>query len=64
MLVLTRKSGEKIHIGADIVVTVLEINGNKVRIGFDAPGDIAILRAELRAAEATDRPVLVQNGSQ
>ena len=47
MLVLTRKSGEKIHIGPDITITVLDIQGNKIRIGIDAPEDIAVLRSEL-----------------
>lgn len=47
MLVLTRKPGEKIHIGPDITVTVLEAVGNKIRIGIDAPQDVKVLRAEL-----------------
>jgi len=47
MLVLTRKEGEKIHIGADIILTVLEVKGNRVRLGIDAPGDGRVLRAEL-----------------
>jgi carbon storage regulator len=47
MLVLTRKPGEKIHIGPDITLTVLEVHGNKVRLGIEAPEDVAILRAEL-----------------
>jgi carbon storage regulator len=49
MLVLTRKLLERIHIGDSVVVTVLEIRGNKVRIGIDAPNEIAVLRAELLA---------------
>jgi len=48
MLVLSRKPGEKIHIGSDIVVTVLEVTGRLVRIGIDAPKNIGILRAEIR----------------
>ena len=48
MLVLSRKSTESIHIGDSIVVTVLEIRGNKVRIGIDAPKEIHVLRSELR----------------
>ena len=47
MLVLGRKLGEKIHIGSDITITVLEGRGNKIRIGIEAPEDVAILRAEL-----------------
>jgi carbon storage regulator len=49
MLVLTRKSLERIHIGDSVVVTVLEIRGTKVRIGIDAPNEIPVLRAELLA---------------
>jgi carbon storage regulator len=47
MLVLTRKAGEQIRIGNDIVVTVLEVLGNKVRVGIDAPDNISIVRGEL-----------------
>jgi carbon storage regulator len=47
MLVLSRKSTESIHIGDKVVVTVLEIRGNKVRIGIDAPKEIRVLRSEL-----------------
>jgi carbon storage regulator len=47
MLVLTRKPGEKIHVGPDITVTVLEVVGNKIRIGIEAPEDIRVLRSEL-----------------
>lgn len=47
MLVLTRKVGEQIKIGNDIIITVLEVLGNKVRIGIDAPENLLILRGEL-----------------
>ena len=47
MLVLSRKPGEKIHIGSDITITVIEGRGNKIRIGIEAPEDVPILRAEL-----------------
>jgi carbon storage regulator len=47
MLVLSRKVGEKVVIGGDIVLTVVEIDGNRIRLGIDAPGDVRILRAEL-----------------
>jgi carbon storage regulator len=47
MLVLTRKSGEKVMIGNGITVTVIEVNGSQVRLGFDAPNQVRILRAEL-----------------
>lgn len=47
MLILTRKSGEAIKLGDDITITVIEINGNQVRLGIDAPLDIRVYRNEL-----------------
>jgi len=48
MLVLTRKTSETIHIGDNISLTVIQTNGNSVRIGIDAPRDVTILRGELQ----------------
>lgn len=50
MLVLTRKVGEQVLIGEDIVVTVLDVRGDSIKIGFDAPRGIKIQRAEMIAA--------------
>jgi carbon storage regulator len=47
MLVLTRKSGEAINVGDEITVTVLEIRGNQVRLGIQAPLSVIIHRKEL-----------------
>jgi carbon storage regulator len=47
MLVLTRKAGERIHIGDNIVVTISRIQGDKVRVGIDAPADIEVHREEV-----------------
>ena len=51
MLILTRRPGESLIIelptGERITVTVLEVKGNQIRIGTDAPDDIAIVREEL-----------------
>ncbi len=47
MLVLTRKSGEAINVGDEITVTVLEIRGNQVRLGIQAPLSVTIHRREL-----------------
>ncbi len=47
MLVLTRKAGEKIKIGDNIVVNVLSCEGNLVKIGIDAPREVTILRMEV-----------------
>lgn len=48
MLVLSRKENEKIRIGNDIVITVVRLNGDKVRLGIEAPPSALILRDELR----------------
>ncbi len=55
MLVLSRKAGEKVHIGEDIVVTVLEVQGQRIRLGIDAPADVPVRRAELSFSFATTR---------
>jgi carbon storage regulator len=47
MLVLSRKPGEKLQIGDNITVTVLEVHGRVVRLGIDAPGSVRVLRGEL-----------------
>jgi carbon storage regulator len=56
MLVLTRKPGEKIHIGTGILITVAHVKGNKVRIGIEAPADVPVLRGELSDFLATQAP--------
>ncbi len=47
MLILTRKLGESINIGDQIKVTILEIHGNQVRIGIEAPKHTKIYREEV-----------------
>jgi carbon storage regulator len=47
MLVLTRKIGERVLIGDDIVVTILDVRGDGVRVGIDAPRGIRIQRDEV-----------------
>jgi carbon storage regulator len=47
MLILMRRNGESIKIGDDITVTVLGVKGNQVKIGIDAPDDVAVNREEL-----------------
>ncbi|QDU03100.1 Carbon storage regulator [Gimesia chilikensis] len=48
MLVLSRKKNERIFIGDNIVITIVEIKGDKLRIGIDAPKDIPVDRDEVR----------------
>ena len=47
MLVLSRKLGEKICIGDNICITVVDIDRGKIRLGIDAPRDVPIFRQEL-----------------
>ena len=47
MLVLSRKKGESIVLRDDIVVTVIEMRGGRVRLGVEAPGEVAVHRKEL-----------------
>jgi len=48
MLVLSRKVGERIWIGDNIAVTVVRITGGGVRLGIEAPDDLAVVREELK----------------
>ncbi len=61
MLTLTRRSGERIRIGQDILITIKEIHGNQVKIGIEAPRSVQVFREELYTklaeAPADDAPV-------
>ncbi len=47
MLILTRRVGETVMIGNDVTVTVLGVKGNQVRIGINAPKNVAVHREEI-----------------
>ena len=47
MLILTRRVGETVMIGENVTVTVLGVKGNQVRIGVNAPRDVAVHREEI-----------------
>lgn len=51
MLVLSRKPGEKVVIGGNITITVVDVNCGRTRIGIEAPADVIILRDELVAVQ-------------
>ena len=56
MLVLTRKLMEKLYIGNDVCVTVVRLEGGQVRLGIDAPREVAVVRAELIDGRAETIP--------
>lgn len=47
MLILTRRVGESLMIGDDIVVTILGVKGNQIRVGISAPKDVSVHREEI-----------------
>ncbi|SDI81744.1 carbon storage regulator, CsrA [Frankineae bacterium MT45] len=47
MLILTRRSGESVMVGDDIVITIFEVRGDAVRIGIQAPRSVAVHREEV-----------------
>ena len=47
MLVLSRKPGEQIQIGENVTITVIEIRGNRAKIGIEAPRSVDVVRGEL-----------------
>jgi len=64
MLVLSRKKGERIVIDSNIHVTVLGVRGNRVQLGFIAPGEVPILREEIfrRTQEESGRNLVLPYG--
>ena len=54
MLVLSRHRNESIYIGNDVVITVVDIRGDKIRLGITAPQDVSVDRSEVREAKLRD----------
>ena len=67
MLVLSRKKHESVMIGDNVAVTVVEVRGDKVRLGIEAPKDVAVHRREvydaIRASRASEQSAPEQPGS-
>jgi carbon storage regulator len=68
MLVLTSKLGERVYIANDIVVTVLDVRGDRIRLGFDCPAQTPVHREEIyhriQEAQLTAAPISVPGESQ
>ncbi|MCL4143696.1 UNVERIFIED_CONTAM: hypothetical protein GTU68_003234 [Idotea baltica] len=66
MLILTRRSNERLFIGDDVAVVVLGIESNRVKLGIEAPNDVTILREEIvsdEKLELIDRKINSKNVS-
>lgn len=59
MLVLSRKIDEVIWVGRDVRIIVISVEGNRVRLGIDAPRDVPIDRDEVRQSKYRDDPDLI-----
>lgn len=65
MLVLSRKVDDTIIIGDNIKIQVMQVKGNRIRIGIEAPSDLKILRGELAPYDVTsDRDIKSESPSQ
>lgn len=58
MLVLSRKTGERVAIGDTVVVTILRLSGGRVKLGITAPDDVAVLRTEVVSDQTTENAKL------
>lgn len=63
MLILQRRPGESLRIGEDIEVTVVAIEGGKIRLAISAPKDVTILRSELIGARDTNRDAAMEQAA-
>jgi carbon storage regulator len=64
MLVITRKAGDRVQIGDDITVTLLEITGSSVRLGIDAPAEVAVYRHEILQAVKDENRAAAEAGAE
>lgn len=61
MLILTRRPGESVMIGDDLVVTILGVKGNQVRVGITAPAEVSVDREEIRVRKDQGLPPPVRS---
>lgn len=64
MLILTRKAGESLYLGDNIKVTVLKVQGNQVKLGFDIPEDLTVYREEVYLRIKEENLMAVQASEQ
>lgn len=63
MLIITRRPGEKLMIGDDIVIEVIEVSGSSVRIGIQAPKSIPVYREEIYTAVKEENAAAASTGA-
>ena len=63
MLILSRKVDQKIRIGSDIVLTIIDVRGDQVKIGVEAPGDVKVYRQEIFQAIQSENKAAASSGS-
>ncbi|MCB0325893.1 MAG: carbon storage regulator, partial [Bdellovibrionales bacterium] len=65
MLVLSRKEGERLVIGDNVIITVTRISGNRITLGIEAPRDVRVMRGELeRHGSDSEKPAAKVNEKQ
>jgi len=62
VLIITRRAGERIMVGDDVVVEVMEIVGNSVRVGISAPRSVPVYREEIYAAVRDENRAAAESG--